>query len=155
MKPQPAQPKVATTLTGTMTSKHEITFFLPFAPIPSPRPQARVIGKFASFYMPKAYMDWKRAVADYVYQQVQHTPSELLEAPVEVTAEYIVTPPKTTKLSFPKPDLDNYEKSLLDALSMATTIWKDDTQVHQMLSSKRWAAEGEETGMSVRLIFGR
>lgn len=135
------------------TSKHEVTFFLPFEPIPSPRPQARVIGKFAQFYMPKAYMDWKRAVADFVKTHVQATPVELHEAPVTVTGTYIATQPKTTKLAFPKPDLDNYEKSLLDALSMAETIWKDDTQVHTMVSHKRWAGPEEQPGIDVRLCF--
>lgn len=135
------------------TFNHEVTFFLPFEPIPSPRPQARVIGKFASFYMPKPYMDWKKAVAEYVKAHVQHTPEGLHEAPVFLTAEYIATPPKTTKLAFPKPDIDNYEKSLLDALTMSEVIWKDDTQVHTMVSQKRWTVGPEEPGISVRLCF--
>lgn len=141
-------------MTETMTCKHEVTFFLPFDPFPSPRPQARVIGKFAQFYMPKAYMDWKRAVAEYVKSTVQPTPAELHEAPVLLSGEYIATPPKTTKLAFPKPDIDNYEKSLLDALSMAEIIWKDDTQVYRQSSLKRWALPDEEPGIVVRLTFG-
>lgn len=112
-------------------------------------------GKFPTIYMPKEYMDWKALVAEYVKSHYAETiPSDLIELPVAVTHEHIVQPPKTTKLSHPKPDLDNYDKSVLDALTSAECVWKDDTQVWSLTSQKRWAREGDAVGIHVTLTYG-
>ena len=138
-----------------MTSKTEVSFVLPFDPMPSPRPQARVIGKFASFYMPRPYVVWKEQVAEYVRSQVVKPDDDVFEGPVRVHIENIVTPPKTTKLPFPSPDIDNYMKSVLDALTESGVVWKDDRQAFFVNSIKRWASPGEAAGIRVVLTYGK
>jgi Holliday junction resolvase RusA-like endonuclease len=123
----------------TTTSKVAVRLSLPFAPVPSPRPRVRVIGKFASVYMPKEYMDWKAEVAAHVARQPGLPSAELLERPVSVSLAFHVERPKTTKLAAPKPDIDNYAKSVLDAFNDAGVIWKDDTQVVTLAATKQWA----------------
>jgi len=127
-----------------MTSKGApaLSSSLPFDPMPSPRPRVVVRGKFPTVYMPSDYMDWKKAVAAYVQDAGLSAPEGLHEAPVILDLICYVTRPKTTKLKYPKPDADNYAKSVMDAFNDSGRLWKDDTQVHDLRIRKRWA-EGE------------
>ncbi len=115
-------------------------------PMPSPRPRFRVIGKFASAYMPADYKKWKAAVAEHFVA------SEIAvgAATVAVTITCIVPKPKTSKLSYPKPDVDNYAKSVLDAATEAG-VWDDDTQVKYLHVSKHWAETGQDSGMAISI----
>lgn len=123
-----------------MTSRVVLKLTLPFDPMPSPRPRVRVISKFASVYMPKEYMEWKEGVAEFVKSQGTVPPAEVLELPVTVKLAFHVQRPKTTKLSHPKPDIDNYAKSVLDAFNDAGCIWADDTQVVDLKATKEWTS---------------
>lgn len=136
-----------------MTAKAAVTLFIPCDPMPSPRPRARVNGRFANIYMPPEYVDWKDEVAAAIRATLSPVDPEQFEAPVTVTAEFVCLSPKTTKLPFPKPDLDNYLKSLLDAATESATLWKDDCQVNATKASKRWAAEGERTGIKLKITY--
>ena len=70
-------------------------------------------------------------------------------APVAVTLAFVATPPKTTKLSFPNPDIDNFEKALFD---IATgSLWDDDKQVVCTQTLKMWAQDGLEPGIHFRV----
>jgi Holliday junction resolvase RusA-like endonuclease len=130
----------------------EIFLELPFDPIPSPRPQARVIGKFASFYMPKSYMTWKGLVSDYVKSEMAGTKirEELFNGPVKVFIDHVVKKPKTSKLKYPKPDLDNYDKSVLDALTNSGAVWHDDSQVVYLTSSKGFDTAESKISVHIR-----
>ena len=66
-----------------------------------------------------------------------------LEGPLLVVTRFIVTRPKTTKLSHPRGDIDNYEKGLFDQLT-SCGAWLDDNQIVDAHSSKEWARTGEE-----------
>ncbi|WP_343698872.1 RusA family crossover junction endodeoxyribonuclease [Caulobacter sp.] len=128
-----------------MTSKSPLalTFSVPFAPIPSPRPRVVVRGKFPTVYMPAEYMDWKKAVAQYVRDSGLAAPEGHFESPVVVRLTCQVPAPKTTKLNHPKPDVDNYAKSVLDAFNDSEVLWKDDAQVIGLSVVKTWSdAEG-------------
>lgn len=60
------------------------------------------------------------------------------DRPVSVVVNCYVLKPKTSKLPFPKPDVDNYAKSVLDAMTDAG-VWHDDTQVQELRVNKQWA----------------
>lgn len=122
----------------TTTSK-VVALSLPFDPMPSPRPRVVVRGKFPSVYMPKDYMEWKAGVAAYVHDRMTEFPVPVSEGPVEVSLVFHVERPKTTKLWGPKPDIDNYAKSVLDAFNDSGVVWKDDCQVVRLVASKQWA----------------
>jgi Holliday junction resolvase RusA-like endonuclease len=114
-------------------------------PMPAPRPRARVIrsksGKsFVSIYNPAEYTNWK---ADAVEQLSANKPPTPYDWPMHLTVTFHVKRPKTTKLHAPKPDIDNYCKSILDALTQAEW-WTDDTLVTGLAAEKVWANPGED-----------
>lgn len=47
------------------------------------------------------------------------------------------TKPKTSKLQYPRPDIDNYLKSILDLCN--GVVWKDDAQIVFIEATKAWA----------------
>jgi len=63
---------------------------------------------------------------------------EPFNLPVRVWVRFAVPKPKTTKLVQPKPDLDNYLKALLDALTRAGNVWEDDHLVADIRATKVW-----------------
>jgi Holliday junction resolvase RusA-like endonuclease len=109
-------------------------------PIPCPRPRIMTRGKFAHAYYPKSYKDWKEAAATKIgkLQGDLHTP---IAGPLRVSIHCYVTRPKTSKLTHPKPDVDNYAKAVMDALTSAE-VWGDDCQVVSLIVTKKWAATG-------------
>lgn len=116
--------------------------------MPTPRPRARVLttrGRpLAVFYSPKEYKAWQEKVAQHLRTVAGH----LFEGPVEVVVECYVLRPKTTKLPAPKPDVDNYAKGVLDAITKDGRFWTDDSQVVSLTVTKAWA---EETGIYVTI----
>lgn len=112
-------------------------FFLHCDPIPAPRPRAVARGKFASVYHPADYTKWKEALVNEALN-AQGIPEEPLAGALVVTIHTYVTPPKTTKLTHPGPDVDNYAKGVLDALTQSKAIWADDKQVVDLRITKRW-----------------
>lgn len=126
------------------------TFFIPLDPMPAPRPKFRVIGKFASAYMPREYTVWKDRAVECV-RGVNQIPSEPLSGPVTVTLVVLATKPKTSKLTHPSPDVDNYAKGVLDAITQSERWWADDKQVVRLDVSKAWAADGAPAGIEVTI----
>lgn len=147
----PRSTRTPTLTTTTSKSAPALSAVLPFSPIPSPRPRVVVRGKFPSVYMPSDYMDWKKDVAAYVQDVGLAAPEGLFEAPVSLDLICHVERPKTSKLLYPKPDVDNYAKSVMDAFNDSGRLWKDDCQVHDLRVRKRWA-EGEP-GVSFTLTY--
>src|SRR3546814_3208828 len=87
--------------------------------MPAPRPRTRVVAPagrkpIAVVYNPKDYTEWKQDAAKQAKLQMTGEP---FEGPVEVTLQFTAPRPKTTKLAVPKPDIDNYAKGALDALT--------------------------------------
>lgn len=56
--------------------------------------------------------------------------------PLHVSIEVYVTKPRTSKLPFPKPDVDNYAKSILDVAN--GILWEDDWQIQTLNIDKHW-----------------
>lgn len=130
-----------------MSTDRVTAFFLDTNPMPSPRPRVRVIGKFASVYMPKKYKDH----TEELVKQLRMIDQEPFEGPVQVDAVYWCQKPTTSKLSFPKPDIDNYEKTLYDAITKAGNLWIDDCQVVMATHRKAWSPEDGHVGYSVSI----
>jgi len=128
-------------------SQSVTSFFLDVEPMPSPRPRFRVIGKFASAYMPANY----KAHTEALVAQLRSIDCEPRAGALVVDLVCWCAKPKTSKLTHPKPDIDNYAKTVMDAITKAGNLWSDDTQVVRLTAEKRWAPEGGHVGYSVSI----
>lgn len=124
--------------------------------MPAPRPRARAIRvrgsnkHIASMYSPAPYKEWqKEAVAQLVEEREAQALVTLL-GPVSVGIVVTVPQPKTTKLPHPKPDVDNYAKAVLDAMTDAR-IWANDSQVAFLVIKKEW---GDEASIAIDVMPG-
>ena len=64
----------------------------------------------------------------------------------------VIRPARTTKLLFPKPDVDNYAKAPLDIITKAEGYWDDDHQIQTLLVGKRYALPDEQEGTYVDIF---
>lgn len=117
-------------------------------PAPRPRCVARG-GRFATPYNPPEYTKWKERAVDLIQDAVTEGP---LSGDFRVHLVVQADRPKTTKLTRPKPDVDNYAKGVLDAITQAERFWLDDHQVAELTVAKRWAPEGEPAGVYITVI---
>ena len=62
-----------------------------------------------------------------------------LSGTLEVTIWFYCKKPKTTKLSEPRGDIDNYCKAILDQLNKR--VIEDDQQIKRITATKRWEDE--------------
>lgn len=130
------------------TTCNQVTFVLPIAPMPAPRPRARgfLAGKrvIISLYSPPNYKEWqKEALAALKLLAEEEVPPTPFTGPLFVEVHLSVQKPKTTKLPHPKPDVDNYAKAVLDALTADGRFWSDDSQVQTLLVDKGWSDASE------------
>ena len=111
--------------------------FIPFKPVPCPRPRVTSRGT----YMPGDYTKIKKRHADFLCGTY---PFDVIDFPVEVHLFFHIPKPKTVRREFPcvRPDVDNYSKSILDAITLAG-IWTDDCLVTDLISRKRYGEAGK------------
>lgn len=135
----------------TISKATVYSFFLPCEPMPTPRPRATTRGgKFASVYQPREYMVWKAELAENV-RGVNDFPSVPLTSPLTVSVVARVEKPRTSKLPHPSPDVDNYVKGVLDAITDSGRFWADDKQVRDLRIVKRWADPDTAPGFEVTI----
>jgi Holliday junction resolvase RusA-like endonuclease len=119
------------------------------AAMPTPRPRFRAIpvrGKtIVNTYYPKEYQEHVKHLKALLSEKLaDHV---CISTPVCVDIDVTLTKPKTTKLHAPKPDVDNYAKGILDALTQIGA-WDDDTLVVELRVTKQWGAF-DEIGITV------
>jgi Holliday junction resolvase RusA-like endonuclease len=124
-------------------------FFIPGIPKPQSRPKFARMGKFVRTYSPKT--DW----FGLVYMQgLQNKPSEAYDTPLKLMLQFVLPKPKSAPKGkqWPsvRPDIDNYEKAVLDALTQAG-MWTDDGLICEMFTSKVYAKPGEATGCRIAI----
>lgn len=127
-------------------SSEPLSFFIPVNPVPASRPR---VTKWGTYYA-KTYKNW---MAEALKVTIEEPPapqlSELLLGPLRVHLSFLVKKPITTKRDFPRGDLDNYEKAVLDHITKHCNVWVDDDQVVQLSSRKRFATSNEKPGILV------
>ncbi len=129
--------------------QQKISFTIYGEPVAQGRPKLTTINGMARAYDPKKSRDWK----DYVKLAAgEHAFDALLEGPLSLevtiyrqTTKAISSSKKKSEaaemgelLPVSKPDVDNYLKGIKDALN--GVIWKDDSQVTDVIARKRYSA---------------
>jgi Holliday junction resolvase RusA-like endonuclease len=103
-------------------------------PTPCPRPR---VGRHGAYY-PSRYRNWKSSFRNLVSRAAPDVP---IRGPVSAVIRLLVRRPRKTSLGWPKPDVDNYAKSVMDGLN--GIVWEDDSQVIELRVVKAWAAPNE------------
>ncbi|KEK60705.1 endodeoxyribonuclease RusA family protein [Staphylococcus aureus 1101-1 2011] len=112
------------------------------APMGSPRPRFRNTGRFVQTYMQTAYTNHKA----YIQGQM---PKLNLERALKIELDFYFPLLKSWskkkkremvgQYKVTKPDIDNLIKTVLDACN--GHVWKDDNQITEITSSKRYGLE--------------
>lgn len=97
-------------------------------------------------YYGKKYTAWKQEA-----ENITHTNMDVIAQPCTVLIEQVVRKPKTSKLTFPNGDVDNYAKAPLDVMTK-TEFWTDDNLITGLWCSKRFAS-AEEPARTEAFIY--
>lgn len=119
-----------------------------------PRGRATIRGRHAGIYDPGTADGWKHAVA---LGALPYRPNSPIEGPISVSIEFIMPRPKSKMRKkdpdgkvwcASKPDVDNLEKAVLDALTNAGW-WHDDAQVVRLDSVKVYHSKAGRPGAAI------
>ena len=149
-----------------MTTPTEIRFWVPGIPKPQPRPRAfamRVKGtgkSSARVYNPGTAEAWKNDIA---IAARDHIPAEPLTGPIFCAIGFYLPRPKRlmrkkdpqhTLYHYRKPDRDNLDKAVLDALTHLG-FWHDDAQVCEGGARKLYHTKTGRPGayITIRPLF--
>ncbi len=97
----------------------------------------------------KSYTRWRK---DFVKLFPDSSIASLGDGPFCVVLEHVFQKPKTTKLAYPRGDLDNLDKGPLDSLGKAGML-PDDNKVVGLMSTKRWTKPGEEGHTDIIILW--
>lgn len=112
-------------------------------PVPASRPR---VTRWGTYYG-KTYTRWRKTaaasvpLADCPFPKPQH---------LHVDVAFVVKKPKTSKLTTPRADIDNYMKAIFDVLT-DKEYWDDDVQVVSVNATKRFASANEVEGTFVAI----
>lgn len=117
--------------------KHTLTVM--GKPVPQPRHRASCRGGFARLYLPGDHPVHSYKAA--IMAEARKKPITKIEGPVRLDLLFAFKQPKARGKQFKisRPDLDNLEKAVMDALTDAG-VWCDDSQVVEKHSVKVFAA---------------
>lgn len=109
-------------------------------PVPKSRPRVVTKGGRRFAYTPKRVREWERIVKEEAQRHFERP----FDWPVVVSMIFYMERPRSRRLDFwvsTTPDLDNIEKSVLDALN--GVAYTDDRIVVAKSSSKRYVKDGD------------
>ena len=116
---------------------------VPGQPVPQPRPRVTTRGGFGRAYVPATHPihAWREAVRQaYDGPQFGNAVSVHLEFCFRRPPSHLKRNDELTaagrKQPYPKPDVDNLAKAVLDALN--GVAWVDDSQVVELRTAKSW-----------------
>ena len=123
-----------------------VSFWLPLDPVPCPRPRIRVMRLKNGSTMGVAYYIGKYKVFSVEAPLKIPKSSHYFEkgSPVEVEIAFFMRSPKKPANSYPVGDIDNYIKSILDAITKNGTYWHDDAQVIKLTATKQYFDDSDE-----------
>jgi Holliday junction resolvase RusA-like endonuclease len=136
-----------------------LKFFVHGTPKAQPRVKAFSRGGHAGVYTPGTADHWKACVS---IAAAMHRPPSPMVGALIMELEFRLPRPKShylrgqlrvcaPKYCTTKPDLDNLEKAVLDALTRTGLVWSDDAQVCELRSAKVYANNADELGCEVTI----
>ena len=128
---------------------YKVGFVIPGVPVAKGRPKFSTRGGFARAYTPKKTRDFE----DMAREIGRAAMGPLMPTASSVMLEFVAFVPVPTSWTkrkraqalagllhpLSRPDLDNYEKALTDALN--GIVYEDDSQICDVVKSKRYAEE--------------
>lgn len=118
---------------GSKSPDRPVLISISAEPCPCPRPR---VGRWGAYY-PAKYSKWKKDFSAALRRVVGEEGISKFAGPIDVTLVLSATRPRTSKLAYPKPDVDNFAKSVLDASN--GILWNDDSQIVHLRITKVWA----------------
>lgn len=108
-------------------------YFIPVKPKACPRPRVTRNGRA---YMDSNYKAWKLDVSKFLAEKKQY----FYDRAIRVEMDFCLIKPKSSKNEHPtvRPDVDNYVKSVLDAMN--GIIISDDSIVTSLEASKKYSS---------------
>ena len=119
-----------------------LQFYAQTTPSPSHRPR---VTRSGYTYYEKPYAAYLKDCTAQFHQQHQREP---LGGRLGIVIDTIVQRPKTTKLTDPLGDSDNYAKGVLDGLEKAGVV-ANDKQFVPVCATRRFTEPGEAPGVHV------
>ena len=113
------------------------SYKFPINPVAASRPR---VSKFGAYFT-GPYKKF-RSLAAIVINRILGRNFTPMSGKLAVDIKCFVTRPKSTKLEYPRADVDNYSKAILDSLN--GKLWDDDSQITALFISKQWANPDEE-----------
>ena len=118
---------------------------------PAPQGSKRHVGGGVMVESSKAVAPWRTTVAWHAAQTYRGAP---LDGAVWAGLTFVMprpaaTPKRSTPQAVKRPDLDKLTRAVFDALS--GVVWRDDSQVIQVVASKRLAELDEQPGVHIRV----
>ena len=110
-------------------------WIFPLNPVAASRPR---VSKWGTYFS-GPYKDFRNEVVAVIHSTLgEWTPTA---SPIKVKVGVYPIKPRTSKLEYPRPDVDNYAKAVLDSCN--EKVWVDDSQIVELIVTKRWSdAEG-------------
>jgi len=110
-------------------------------PVPASRPR---ISRFGGISYSKSYTHYRKTVGELIDNAMQGVDcAEFpLEGPLAVELHFLCRKPKKPSKPYPRGDIDNYTKSILDALENHAPIFTNDAQFIRMTATKSYT-EGQ------------
>lgn len=154
-------------ITATIPSRKDTTvclFFVPGLAIAQPRKTTLRHGPMAgrTIEAPAKHKihDWKAVIRHAAKLAMEGRPAQGREVAIRLELSFVMPRPQdllrpkwaeTFLLHTKKPDLDNLEKAIKDALKMIT--WTDDCQVSTVIKRKAYTMPGESAGVRVGVFI--
>ncbi len=117
---------------------NEIEDIIYVVPTPKGRARSRVVGKKVITYTPSQTRRQETMIREQMLKHIPFDPG----VPLKLSATFYIPKPQSAskKQVYPvkRPDLDNYEKLLMDALNKY--IWPDDAQIVDLHTRKRFGS---------------
>lgn len=138
------------------------SFMVLGTPVGKDRPRFRRRGDYVQTYTPKKTADWEQEIGEQVGVALARLRSQgkltgidlplsgRLMMSMRFNIEKPKSAPKSERHRLKKPDLDNLDKAVLDALQAIDFI-ADDKTVTDMASCKRYATEGHREGVEIEV----